>query len=60
MIAPKDVIAFLRSRGWRPHTPDKEHESMWFHGSKHVLMKWEQAVAIETVEFLTLGGPNQR
>lgn len=55
MITPGDIATFLLDRGWVEvsNTPDDQ----WSHAPKgRAAMSWEQAVACEFYEFITLGG----
>jgi hypothetical protein len=49
--APDDVERFLRARGWTQVSP------RWQHSDKNrFFMTWEQAMALEFYEFITIGG----
>jgi hypothetical protein len=51
MPGPADIASFLRSRGWYADCGE------WNHMEKNrVRMTWEQAMACEFYEFITLGG----
>lgn len=53
-ITPSDISAFLEGRGWIEHGP---FDDVWKHDGKvRFDMTWEQAMACEFYEFITLGG----
>lgn len=48
---PDDIETFLRARGWIQASPRWQHDD-----KRRYFMTWEQAVAIEFYEFITIGG----
>lgn len=53
-VTPPDIQVFLNSRGWIEYGP---FDDVWKHdGKKRIDMSWEQALACEFYEFITLGG----
>lgn len=53
-VTPADITNFLISRGWTEYGP---FDDVWKHTAKgHSELSWEQAMAIEFYEFITLGG----
>lgn len=52
---PIDVQNFLFARGWTEVGPSSQ--DLWTHnGKQRFVMTWEQAMAIEFFEFITIGG----
>lgn len=49
--APDDIERFLRARGWIQVSPRWQHD-----GKSRFFMTWEQALAIEFYEFISIGG----
>lgn len=54
---PPDIRSFLGSRGWQMVHTGMGNTEGWQHSSKtRATMTWEQAMACEFYEFITLGG----
>ena len=50
-VTPNQIYSFLQARDW------SMQDDHWEHTFKHhYAMTWEQAMAIEFYEFITLGG----
>lgn len=57
---PKDVKLFLLARGWKQQNDPVSDGELWRRASDDAEYLWEQAVAVEYMMFVTLGGTQSR